>query len=194
MTAPTPPIPTFANGQTDTTTRLNDLSANLGDLYDYTQGGFRTRRPICVVRMTRENREVPSNTDRLLQWDATDVDTDHMYSNIFSEIIEIQTPGLYRVGLQVALQPITAPDTAIAACRLGLINSVSTADAAQTFAVGFGPYISGLGAGLHCSVTGGFLRGNRIGAFLTHTAGAAVAIDPAFGGTRMYAIWLGPYQ
>jgi hypothetical protein len=192
--APTPALPTFAANEVTTAAQLNAVGSNATNLYSYLQGGFRVRRPMVAVRVTKENREIVTNTDTRIGWDAVDFDTDNMWTGVVSEPLRINTAGWYRLGFQAMLQPITAAAGAILAARLAIWTSTLGARSlsAQAIAVSYGPGLSGVGSKANCSQVVYLPATYEVDFWVTHTLGATAALDNSFGGTRGYALWLGP--
>lgn len=187
----TAPLPSFTSGQVPTAANLNAIGSNLRTIYDSSQGGFLTDRPMVCVTITRENLEFPTNTERFIEWDIDEIDTDHMWSPLADELLRANTAGVYRVGLSLALQPLTvATNPQVLAARISrqLDGVLST----SAITAGFGSVINGIGGSAYCSTTVTLEEGEGVNAWITHTAGATAALDPLFGSCRFWAIWLGP--
>lgn len=187
---PTFVLPTFSDGQVTFAGQLNALASNITDLYSCLQGGMRIRRPMCVARVTKENREVPTSTDMRIGWDQVDIDTDNMWSGVESEPIRIRTAGVYRVGFQAALQPATAAANSVLAARIAFWSTGTHSPSSQSTAVSYGPAVSGLGSVTNCSSVMFLPVGYQLDFYVTHTMGVTAALDNAFGGTRAYVLWL----
>lgn len=192
MTAPTPPLVAFSNNSVPDAEDLDALNQNVEHLYDFLQAGWRTAIPMVSVRTTRETRELPDNgvDGSLLQWDAADWDTDHMWSGVTSERIFIRQPGIYEAGLQVALVASPATANAILATRI-VLNSTANLSA-NTISTHFAPVQAGAGAASACSTVTRLQAGDSLYFVAVQSSGQTVGIDPAFGGTRAWAIWRGP--
>ena len=192
MTTPSPALPTFSDGQVTTAAQLNAIASNANNLYSYLQGGKRIRRPMCAVRVVKENRELPTNVDVRIGWDQVDIDTDNMWSGVESEPIRIHTAGWYRVALQASLQPATAAANTVLAARIAFWNTGTHSPSSQSIAVGYGPALTGLGSVTSCSTVAYLPADYQFDFYVTHNMGVTAALDNAFGGTRGYALWLGP--
>lgn len=191
--APTPALPTFSAGEVTTAAQLNAVSSNATNMYSYLQGGFRVRRPMVSVRVTKENREIATNTDTRIGWDAADFDTDNMWTGVESEPIRINTGGWYRLGFQACLQPITAAAGSIVVARIGAwTGSGARSISAQSIAVSYGPGLVGVGTKANCGQVAYLTAGYQIDFYVTQNMAATAALDNAFGGTRGFALWLGP--
>lgn len=195
MTAPTPPLPTFTTGEVVTAAKLNSLSENIADAYAATMGGFLTDPPVVCATITRENVEIPTNVDRLIKFDDAAIDTDHMWSAQQQEYLVFNAPGIFRVGFSVTVQPATVPDGAILAARLSArADGAGHQISSDSIAADFGVLNSPVGGSASCTTlitVGG--AGIRVGAWVTHTAGVTLALDPVFGGCRFWAVRVGPH-
>lgn len=188
MTAPVPALPTFTAGQVPTATDLAGITDNLFNLYNYSMGGFRIDRPLVSLAVGVENFELTNGSDRAIAWDERIVDTDNMWSGTEPDRFVINTPGLYRFGLSVALAPVTAP----LASTLGLRITFDGNLASFSAAVVYGTYDSGSGGGAVITTESAVAQGTIVQGWAIQDTGTTVACDPRFGGTRMWAIWEGP--
>jgi len=189
VTAPVPALPTFTAGQVPTATNLAGITDNLFNLYNFTMGGFRKDRPVVVVGVSVENFELFNGSDRAIVWDERIVDTDSMWSGIDADKLIINTPGVYRFGLSVTLQPVTAPLGSTIGVRIATDGDIANFSAG----VSYGTYDSGSGGGAVIT-TDSIIIGTStyVQGWAIQDTGTVVACDPRFGGTRMWAVWEGP--
>jgi hypothetical protein len=194
VAAPTPALPAFSDGEVTSAAQLNAIAANATNLYAYLQGGFRIRRPMAAVRVVKENREILTNTDTRIGWDASDIDTDNMWTGVTSEPLSVHTAGWYRVGFLASLQAVAGPATSIIAARIAVLQNGGGARniSTQAIAVGYGPGLNGLDAKTNCSAVVQLASGDQLDFWVTHTLGVTTSLANNRGGTRAYALWLGP--
>ena len=79
-------ISTFTAGQVLTAAQMNDLGEN--------SNNYRVP-PICRVRRASA-QSIANNTQRLMNWDTQDIDTDEMFA-ASDTVITIKTAGVYLV-------------------------------------------------------------------------------------------------
>ncbi|MDI3315886.1 MAG: hypothetical protein QJR12_16900 [Mycobacterium sp.] len=108
MTAPTPPIPTFVDGQLVHAAELNALSANIMNLFNENQGGFRTQRPCVIARQTTA-QGLQAGVFSTVNFQESVVNTDNMWVASRPDEIVINTPGIYYVFSQLRF-PVTGFD------------------------------------------------------------------------------------
>jgi hypothetical protein len=207
VTAPTPPLVAFPDGSVPDSAALNGLGQNVGHLYDYLHGGWRIRRPMISVRTNKETRnpassttspEVLTNTDTRILWDVADVNSDHMWTGIEGEVLRIHTPGVYHVGFQPSFIAAGATSGAILAARI-LRNEGSIYGpvwphelAGLSVAVHYSPVQTGAGAAACVTTMLPLVGGDRLTFVATQNTGQTQVLDPAFGSTKAWAIWMGP--
>jgi hypothetical protein len=188
VTAPTPAIPGFTAGQLVAAAPLNDLAANLSDLYTAAQGGFRTRKPICATRITSTTRPVANNTDVLVTWDVEDVDTDTMFTP-GGTTITCHTAGIYRVGFSATLTPSgTLSGTPVLIGRVLVNTTTQTAAAAANYT----PMSSGNGSSVAVAATVALAVNDVVRFYVRQNSGTAENFDVGYGGCRGFAQWLSP--
>lgn len=180
MTAPTPAIPSFTDGVVVNAANLNAISSNLSNLYTYTQGGFRTSKPQCAVRLTNTTFSVPNATDTQIQWNTADINTDNMWIGTLPGQMTVNTAGTYFLYCQAVHQA----GFSTYAVRL-LVNGTSP----STNGVGT---FSGTANGASISAMVPLAAGATIYGFVYQSTGAAVNLTTAFGSARMAAFFVSP--
>ena len=183
MTSPTPAIPTFTDGTVPVAANLNAVGSNLTNLYSYTLAGFRVRKPLCSVSVNAVHA-IPTGTDTQVQWDAADVNNDNIWiisNGNFGDILQINTAGTYRLGLQLQHDGAATSSMAV---RI-LVNGTSSSANAVA--------VAGANAdSLSCSATVALASGAAVYAFITQNTGGSVNLKTTRGGCRMTAEWLSP--
>jgi hypothetical protein len=187
VTAPTPALPSFVDGTAPSAGDLNALTTNINNLYGYGQGGFRTLRPMVVLRTTR-SRTLPNNADTVMQWDVDDVDTDDMWTGIVSEVVSINTAGVYRVGLQVAADANPGSKTLLA----GRILLNGTSGSADAISSSFAPYEALTSSIVSVSVVAPLAAGDELRFSAIQQSGSTVNLGLGSGGSRAFALWVSP--
>jgi len=182
LPTPTPAIPTFASDVMVTALTLNAVGSNLTNLYNYTMGGFRTLKPLCVLRVAG-TVSIPSSTDRVIAWDTADVNYDSMWSSGSPTFMTVNTAGVYRLSVQPAHANSAGGIWQLAGYVL--INGTAVATNAVA---GFN--IDGyMGT---CSALVGLSVGNTIYGSIFQATGLSQNLRTTDGGCRMVAEWVSP--
>lgn len=184
MAPPTPAIPAFTDGQIVSQGSLNALGANETNLYSYLMGGFRTRKPICVLRVTSSTLSVPNNTQFFVPWQSEDVDTDAMFNPSIDDRLTIQTAGIYRLEFTGAIKSGTGGKVFARILVNGTSEQIDAVTAESAELAG--------GISVSCSAVVPLTAGSVVRYAIRQTSGAAQTIDNEFGGTRASAEFLSP--
>lgn len=185
--APTPAIPTFVDGATTIVSPLNDLTASFTNLYNYTQGGFRTEKPLCVVyRLKSEGGPRPS-VDNLVNWDSVYANTDFMFTASANDTLTVHTPGWYRLSLQVHFD---ATPAGLRACKIMVNGSAPGTNSVATDARI--PVTSSEGTVVFCSALVGLAAGSTILANCYQSSGGASMVITTFSASFLSAEWISP--
>lgn len=180
MTAPTPAISSFTDGVVTNAAALNSLGSNLTNLYAYTQGGFRTQKPQVSARVASATFSIPNNSNTLVNFDTSDINTDNIYSGTTPTTLTIHTAGNYFLHAQSA-----------------------TTAGFSTFAVylcvnGTNPSSNGIGtysAQANCGQASAFVTlaaGATVSMIVYQNTGAAVNLATTYGATRLSAFFVSP--
>lgn len=188
VTAPVPPIPTFTEGTRLEENGLNSLSLNLRNLFNQTQGGFRTRKPICAAYQTAP-QSIPTNVDTIMLFGGIAVNTDNMWATGANFALQVNTPGWYRLATQIHYN---VDAVGIRACKL-LVNGTDP----NTNAVASDnrpPVTTGEGTVIGCQAPlvhlapGVFVYVNTY-----QNAGVGVSTVTTYSGSFVSAEWVAPY-
>lgn len=188
-TPPTPAIPTFVNSTVYHAVDLNALGSNLTNLYNFTMGGFRTYKPITVIRVTG-TVSVPNTGYTVLQFDTADFSSDGMFDSFIayqsspSMFITVRTPGVYRLLLQYTMG---APGVAVNALNEAhiCINGTSVATNAVS-----GTMINGRATSSFATVA--LTTGSQIYGLVAQSTSGAQNVSLTYGGNSLVAQWISP--
>lgn len=182
MTAPTPAIPTFTTGDLLTQTTLNAMTTNIGFLYSFLMGGFRTRKPICAVRVTTVQTIATGTTPgKIIDFDIDDIDTDNMWVATGRNTITINTAGIYRLYGQFGHIGPAANELDVAI----LVNGTNF----NTDCVGRFNGSADVG---NCAATVPLAAGAAVHLGVYQNTGSTQTISTGNGGTRLSAEWISP--
>lgn len=95
MTAPSPAIPSFADGTALHANPLNALAANLTNLYNFTLGGFLNAPNFCITNQTIAQSLANTPTLTVLTFQSTVVNNGNMWTASQPTQLTIQTAGTY---------------------------------------------------------------------------------------------------
>jgi hypothetical protein len=182
-----PTLPTFTDGTVPRAADLNAIGTNIKNLYKvatggqryapYTPGGKGPIKPLTVISVTNPNYLLSSGGSTLITWDTVLANSDNAWSPLDAGLFVINTPGLYRMHLQVNLVTTTPSQTA----ALILVNgsSVSTNSVA---------YANAYGTAIGCSATAELAALSTIYCGAFQNTGSPVGV-----GLLQFALeWLGP--
>lgn len=100
MTAPTPPIPSFIDGQLLHANNLNALGSNLTNLYNYTMGGFLNAPPLCIVSQSTA-QSIATNSFAPVTFQSAVVNTPTMWVASLPTTITVSVAGVYLITGQI---------------------------------------------------------------------------------------------
>lgn len=184
---PTPAIPVFANGTVYHASSLNALGSNLTNLYNYTLAGFRTYKPITVVRILSTGWSTTSGSPALMQFDTVDIDTnggfDSFLANSSIYSLAVRTSGIYRLYLQFTMVPPTI-DTGFIEAHLCLNGTSIPGNAIS------GALFTGRAVNTHATV--GLTAGNSLYGVVTQNTGSTQTSSLTFGGSYLVMEWISP--
>lgn len=175
MVTPSPALPTFADGQVMHQTGLNALAANTSGLYKGNLGAFRTRPPLCTVRVTAA-QSIPSTTDTLVTWGAADLNPDSMWSAGAPAVVTIPVVGTYFLYAQLATSG-SANQLAVRIMVNGIdpaVNSLTTASCAST--------------SCGVSAVASIAAGSVVAVSCYQTNGAPATLQTTLGGCRLAVV------
>lgn len=183
---PTPAIPTFVNGTVYHASDLNALGSNVTNLYNYTMSGFRTYKPITVVRILKAFT-VSTATYTTVQFDTPDINTDGMFDSLivgFGNLyLVVRTAGVYRLYLQYNQAPGT-PITGNGETHICINGVVVSSNSVAGTEIG--------GRSTNCQATVGLSAGDHIYAVVWQNTGADQNSSATYGGSYLAAEWLSP--
>lgn len=189
--APQPAVPAFTTGEAVTQEKLAALVEHALLLYEWSVGGYRSKRPMCVARATGGAVNDFVSVPLALQQEI--VDTDGMFTP-GNSFMWIRTPGVYLLELQAALQPQAA---GIPADRyfstLILINGLDRET--DTVACDKARAAASQNATSHCSALVPLDAGTIVYFCVeqnTGTGSTNVNLEVNDGGCRASAEWVGP--
>lgn len=189
MAVPAPAIPTFTDGMVVHATDLNALASNLTNLYNYNQAGFQSQRPAVIAKQTTA-QSINNTTDTLINFQATDVNTDNMWTASVANQLTIQHAGIYWCFSQVRWPTIPSPALTTVVASNILANGTTVGN---TIASNLLPFVnSGAGCGTQAGVIANLAAGATLYLDVWQSSGAAQSIKSDFGGTFMGAIFLTP--
>lgn len=179
MPTPTPAIPVFKSDVLVDATALNAVGSNLTNLYNYTLGGFRTRKPFTAVRSTAGT--VPAATDTKITWDTVDIDNDGMWTSGTNDHLIVQTTGVYWIQIQGAITHTPGGTN---------MSTYITINGTTPNTNSFGAVNIGDGNMLPAAALVGLAAGATIYGFVFCVS--STAISSANGGCRLTAEWVSP--
>lgn len=165
---------------------LNRYPAHILALYTQTVGGWRTGKPMCLVKAV-DAGGVPNSTDTVIQFQTAAQDTDGMYSSTSPTQLTVQTTGWYRVVLQVHWDTTT---TGRRACKI-MVNGIdpgSNAIASDARDLG----TPGEGTLTSCEGLAHLAAGATIYGNVWQSSGGTLHFVSGFSGTFLSAEWLMP--
>lgn len=185
-TPPTPAIPTFVNGTAYHAADVNALGSNVGNLWSYTMGGFRTYKPLCTVRILG-SVTVTDNAYTTLLFDTNDLQTDGMFDSYLSAVngytgLVVRTAGVYRLSMQYTM-PAGGFLTGLTEGHV-CVNGQTMANAVSGCVI--------IGRASNSEATVGLSVGAQIYAVVYQHTGASVNSDSTWGGSYLTAEWLSP--
>ena len=193
VTAPTPAIPTFVDGQTLTSQNTIDISSSLYNILSFTQSRettnlpLRTVKPLCVA-YAKTAQAIPNAVDTIVQFKTPIANTDNMWNGAVNYFTVVSS-GWYRLSLQVHYD--NSGTTSIRAARI-LVNGTSpTANAVASDVRA--PTTVNEGTVLFCSTLAHLLQGATIYASTWANAGA-INLRTDFSSSFMSAEWIAGYN
>lgn len=189
MAVPSPTVPSFTDGVVLSASALNALGSNITNLWNTSNGGFRTQRD-CVIATQTTGQSIANSTDALISFNGAPVNTNNMWSPSSATQITIQTGGIYWLFGQVRYPAIASP-TLATVCTANLWLNGTTPGAAIA-----GTDIPLVSQGAGATPQVGTLRNLAVGAVLYldawHTAGVSLSTITGSGGCFLGAILLTP--
>lgn len=190
MATPTPAIPTFSDGSVLSASQLNALGSNLTNLYNYNQGGFNTQRPAVIAQQTT-GQAINNQTDTLVSFNSTTVNTNNMWVASNPTYLTIQTAGIYWLFSQTRWPTIGSP-TLNTVCASNIMANGTNVQT-NTIASNLLPFVSnGAGCGNQCGIIANLTAGTNIYLDVWQSSGATQTLATNFGGTFLGAIFLTP--
>lgn len=180
MTSPTPSIPIFNTGDTLTQSTLAGVTSNLTNLYNFCLAGFRTRKPITILRVTGTTQSVPNGINTVVNFDIADVNYDNSWVGTARSSITINTAGVYDIYCQYS----TLGAASVIGCYITVNGTNPTTDAAGAGAAN--------GSQVNCSTKVALAVGAVVTMVVIQNTGSAQNILTTFSGTRLVCEWLSP--
>lgn len=188
---PTPAIPSFVDGTIVHQADLNALAANLTNLYNFENGGFRTQ-PDMVIAVQTTGQSIPGTTDTLVNFQTTTVNTNNMWTASVANKITIQTAGIYWIFAQ-ARWPLISGATFPANWAQANILLNGTNATANTVAMSMTPFTTvGSGTASQCGLIANLAAGAVIYLDLFGQYSGSATLPTNFGGTFLGAFYRGP--
>lgn len=185
---PRPVLPTFVDGQVPTADSLNALSGNIANLYTLLHQYFRRDiRPMTIMRVARENMELPTGVATAISFDVVDIDSGFMWNGQGQRSAGVARPGIYLLGFQWVSAPVVQLVGAVHQAWITLNSEDVTTGA---IAYGSAPQQAAIGvfAGTEVALNGG----DVLRFYARHDQGTTLPVSPIWGGTRAWMIWLAP--
>lgn len=164
---------------------INGWPADILALYTQTLGGFRTTRPMAHITMSTTFGVANAN-DVVMPFTASTVDTDGMWSALSPNQLTVQTPGTWRIILQMHWDTTNPGQRA---CKIMVNGSNPNLNALATDSR---QGVGGIGCLLACEAFAHLDYGSTIYANAYQTSGATQFLIPDNGGSFMSAQWIAP--
>lgn len=192
VTAPTPAVPTFVDGQTITSQNTIDIANSLYSILTYTQSReraslpLRTVKPLCVAYQ-KTAQPIPNAVDTIVSFETPLANTDNMWNGAV-QYFTVVSSGWYRLSLQVHYD--NSGTTSIRAARI-LVNGTNPNANAVASDVR-APTTINEGTVLFCSTLAHLAQGATIYASTWANAGP-INLRTDFSGSFMSAEWIAGY-
>lgn len=181
VAAPTTPV--FLDGRTITAAQLTTIGTHAAALFTRAQGGFRTRKPVLQV-YNNSGIGIPATTNYTVGWLGASFNTDGMWSAASPAQVVVNTPGWYRLALQVHWD---STPNGIRSCKI-VVNG--TDPSASSVATANRYPCAGEGTVVFCQCVTKLAAGALIYATLYTTT--ASGIISTYSGSYMSAEWIAP--
>lgn len=181
-----PEIYTFAANGRLTQGIINGWPADILAGYTQTLGGFRTTRPMAQVAMST-TFGVANGNDVVMPFTSVVVDTDGMASTLAPNQLTVQTPGWFRIILQLHWDTTGAGQRA---CKIMTNGSNPNLNAIASDSRA--PGVDGIGSITACEAFAHLNYGSTIYANAYQLSGVTLDLVPNNGGSFMSAEWIAP--
>lgn len=185
MVVPTPAIPTFTDGTVVHATDLNALGSNITNLYNYNQASFISQRP-CVIAKQTTGQALTGATFTTVNFQATSINTDNMWTASVANQILIQHAGIYYVFSQLRYPVISPYNTANATD--GYILANGTAFGNSITGQSLIPTANSIGTTIVATTIVNLAAGSTL--YLGAQSSVGVTLDTGVGGSFLGAIFL----